>query len=70
MSLLWNTRSPKNLTGVPCGLIHATNKAQTESDKELILDLVEDYMESCGRGRFRQDVLWRLDDAPEHALFE
>ncbi|KAF9733790.1 dynamin family protein [Paraphaeosphaeria minitans] len=26
------------------GLIHATNKAQTEADKELILDLVKDYM--------------------------
>lgn len=26
------------------GLIHATNKAQTEGDKELILDLVKDYM--------------------------
>ncbi|KAK7188804.1 hypothetical protein DPSP01_014147 [Paraphaeosphaeria sporulosa] len=28
------------------GLIHATNKAQTESDKELILDLVKDYMKN------------------------
>ncbi|KAF2654105.1 dynamin family protein-like protein [Lophiostoma macrostomum CBS 122681] len=26
------------------GLIHATNKAQTESDKELIINLVKDYM--------------------------
>ncbi|KAF2628857.1 hypothetical protein BU25DRAFT_466787 [Macroventuria anomochaeta] len=26
------------------GLIHATNKAQTEADKELILDLVKEYM--------------------------
>lgn len=28
------------------GLIHATNKAQTESDKELILDLVKEYMKN------------------------
>ncbi|PVH92842.1 GTP-binding protein [Periconia macrospinosa] len=28
------------------GLIHATNKAQTEADKELILNLVKDYMKN------------------------
>ena len=28
------------------GLIHATNKAQSEADKELILDLVKDYMKN------------------------
>ncbi|KAH9865175.1 hypothetical protein IAQ61_009122 [Plenodomus lingam] len=28
------------------GLIHATNKAQTETDKELILDLVKEYMKN------------------------
>ncbi|KAF2803435.1 GTP-binding protein [Mytilinidion resinicola] len=28
------------------GLIHATNKAQTEADKELILDLVKDYIKN------------------------
>jgi hypothetical protein len=28
------------------GLIHATNKAQTEADKELILDIVKEYMKS------------------------
>lgn len=33
----------RTLVDLP-GLIHATNKAQTEADKELILDLVKDYM--------------------------
>ena len=28
------------------GLIHATNKAQTETDKELILNLVKEYMKN------------------------
>ena len=28
------------------GLIHATNKAQTEADKELILDIVKEYMKN------------------------
>jgi len=34
---------PSTLVDLP-GLIHATNKAQTETDKELILNLVKQYM--------------------------
>lgn len=33
----------RTLVDLP-GLIHATNKSQTEADKELILDLVKEYM--------------------------
>lgn len=33
----------RTLVDLP-GLIHATNKAQTEADKKLILDLVKEYM--------------------------
>lgn len=40
-----NTDQPSTLVDLP-GLIHATNKAQTESDKELILDLVREYMKN------------------------
>jgi hypothetical protein len=35
----------RTLVDLP-GLIHATNKAQTENDKELILDLVHQYMKN------------------------
>ncbi|KAH6866866.1 dynamin family protein-like protein [Alternaria rosae] len=35
----------RTLVDLP-GLIHATNKAQTETDKELILNLVKEYMEN------------------------
>lgn len=35
----------RTLVDVP-GLIHATNKSQTEADKELILDLVQKYMKN------------------------
>lgn len=35
----------RTLVDLP-GLIHATNKAQTETDKELILDLVTQYMKN------------------------
>ncbi|KAH7119872.1 dynamin family protein-like protein, partial [Dendryphion nanum] len=39
------SRPQLTLVDLP-GLIHATNKAQTEADKELILDLVKDYMKN------------------------
>ena len=35
----------RTLVDLP-GLIHATNKAQTETDKELILNLVKEYMKN------------------------
>ncbi|XP_014560166.1 hypothetical protein COCVIDRAFT_23652 [Bipolaris victoriae FI3] len=39
------SRPQLTLVDLP-GLIHATNKAQTEADKELILDLVSQYMKN------------------------
>ncbi|KAF1351464.1 dynamin family protein-like protein [Lizonia empirigonia] len=39
------TRPQLTLVDMP-GLIHATNKAQTETDKELILNLVKEYMKN------------------------
>ncbi|KAF2848777.1 hypothetical protein T440DRAFT_453676 [Plenodomus tracheiphilus IPT5] len=39
------TRPQLTLVDLP-GLIHATNKAQTETDKDLILNLVKEYMKN------------------------
>jgi len=36
---------PRTLVDLP-GLIHATNKAQTETDRDLILNLVKEYMKN------------------------